>query len=303
LSQSRDEYTKRIDRVIDFIRDHIDQSLKIADLAGVACFSEFHFHRIFSAMTGESLNGFTNRVRLEKAARLLRHSDQSATEIALDCGFSSSATFSRSFKTAYNTSPSQYRKTGQLKNSKICKELFPEHEYILPMTREEKQNAFTVSLKKFPEWNVGYIRVSNAFEGDAVLQAFGKIIDWAQSQSIFNDGTLFGMSIDDPSVTPKHLYRYEACFAPQVDFEPSKGLSKMKIPSRTYATTRINGDIRLVATAWDYLFSDWLINSEFEPEHAPAFEIFLNKEKALDWSRFELELCVPIKPLQKNINF
>jgi hypothetical protein len=65
--------------------------------------SEYHFHRVFDAMTGETLNDFTNRQRLEKAARLLTTTRQSATEIALECGFSSSATFSRSFNKALKT--------------------------------------------------------------------------------------------------------------------------------------------------------------------------------------------------------
>jgi AraC family transcriptional regulator len=55
-----------------------------SELAHVACFSEFHFHRIFGAVSGETLNNFTSRLRIEKAARLLRYSDQSLTDIALD---------------------------------------------------------------------------------------------------------------------------------------------------------------------------------------------------------------------------
>jgi len=109
------------------------------------------------------------------------------------------------------------------------------------------------------------------------------------------------MSIDDPTVTPKQLYRYEVCFATDAPFVCSPGIATLKLPARSYASTRINGDLRIVGTAWDYLFRDWLINSKFEPAHAPAFEIFLNKERALDWSNFELELCVPVSPLQRAV--
>jgi AraC family transcriptional regulator len=98
LSNSIHEYTRRIDRVIDYLRDHLDKPLKLEDLAKVACFSEYHFHRVFRAMTGETLHDFTNRLRLEKAVRLLKRTRQSVTERALECGFSSSTAFSRSFK-------------------------------------------------------------------------------------------------------------------------------------------------------------------------------------------------------------
>jgi len=271
--------------------------VKLAELAKVACFSEFHFHRIFSAVSGETLNNFTNRLRLEKAARLLRYSEQSLTDIALNCGFSSSATFSRAFRSGYDTSPSQFRKSGEIKKSKICKELFSGQEYLLPMSAEEKRAAFPVRLIDVPERQVAYIRVTHAFEMDRVISALKTMIEWAKSQNIFTQGTLFGMSVDDPHVTPKHLYRYEVCLASSIPFECMQGMSKLKMPARRYAATRVSGDIRKVATATDYLFRGWLINSDYEPEHAPGLEIFLDKENAMDWSHFELELCIPVRKL------
>jgi AraC family transcriptional regulator len=280
------------------LRDHLDKPLKLEDLARVACFSEYHFHRIFGAMTGETLNDFTNRLRLEKAARLLRYSEQSLTAIALDCGFSSSATFSRAFRSGYDTSPSQFRKTGEIKKSKICKELFADDEYDLPMTAEEKQAAFPVRLVDVPARQVAYIRVTNAFEMDRVLAALKTMIEWAKSQDIFSEGILFGMTADDPHVTPKHLYRYEVCFASSVPFECTQGMSKLNMPAMRYAVIKVSGDLRKVATAWDYLFRNWLINSVYEPEYAPALEIFLNKEKALDWSHFDLELALAVKKMR-----
>ncbi|HLY61466.1 MAG TPA: AraC family transcriptional regulator [Terriglobia bacterium] len=298
-TQANSEYAQRINRVIDYLRRNLDRQVKLEELAKVACFSEFHFHRIFSAVSGETLNNFTNRLRLEKAARLLRYSGQSLTDIALDCGFSSSATFSRAFRSGYDTSPSQFRKSGEIKKSKICKELYSAQEYLLPMSAEEKRVAFPVRLIDVPERQVAYIRVTNAFEMDRVLAALKTMIEWAKSQGIFSQGTLFGMSVDDPHVTPKHLYRYEVCLASSLPFDCMEGMSKLKMPAMRYAATRVSGDIRKVTTATDYLFRGWLINSNYEPEHAPGLEVFLDKETAMDWSHFELDLCIPVRKLTK----
>jgi AraC family transcriptional regulator len=299
-TQSKSEYAQRIDRVIDYLRANLHRPVKLAELANVACFSEFHFHRIFTAVSGETLNNFTNRLRLEKAARLLRYSEKSLTDIALDCGFSSSATFSRAFRSGYDTSPSQFRKSGEIKKSKIRKELFPEDEYGLhvsgeDMSAEEKRAAFPVRLIDIAERHVAYIRVKNAFEMDRVLAALTTLIAWAESQDVFSQGILFGMSVDDPHVTPKHLYRYEVCLASSSPFECMEGMSRLKMPAMRYAAIRVSGDIHKVATAWDYLYRDWLIHSAYQPEHAPALEIFLDKESATDWSHFELELCLPVR--------
>src|SRR5436190_11966591 len=185
-TQANSEYAQRINRVIDYLRRNLDRQVKLEELAKVACFSEFHFHRIFSAVSGETLNNFTNRLRLEKAARLLRYSDKSLTDIALNCGFSSSATFSRAFRSGYDTSPSRFRKSGEIKKSKICKELFSGQEYLLPMSAEEKRAAFPVRLIDIPERQVAYIRVTNAFETDRVIAALETMIKWAKSQDIFS---------------------------------------------------------------------------------------------------------------------
>ncbi len=298
--QANGEYTQRINRVIDYLHANLDRQVKLKDLAKVACFSEFHFHRIFSAVSGETVNNFTNRLRLEKAARLLRFSDRSLTDIALDCGFSSSATFSRGFRSGYGTSPSQFRKNGEIKKSKICKELATGQEYVLPMSAEEKRAAFPVRLIDLPERQVAYIRITNVSDWNRIIAAFKAMIEWAKAQNIFSRGILFGMTVDDPDVTPQHLYRYEVCLASSVPFKCMEGMSKLKMPAMRYAATKVSGDIRKVATAWDYLVRSWLIQSAYEPEHAPALEIFLDKEKATDWSHFDLELCLPVRKLKKS---
>lgn len=293
------EYASRIDRVIDYLRENLHRPVKLGELADVACFSEFHFHRIFGAVSGETLNDFATRLRLEKAARLLRYSRQTLTTIALDCGFSSPSTFSRAFRSGYDTSPSQFRKNGEIKKRKIRKDLFSGRDYYLPMSEAEKAAAFPVRLIDIPKRQVAYIRVTNAFEGDRVRTAFGTMIRWAKLRGILSQGTLFGMSFDNPHVTPKHLYRYEVCLASVLPFKCIQGMSRTVMPATRYAVTRVAGDIRKVATAWDYLYRGWLIKSAFQPAHAPALEIFLDKENATDWSHFELELCLPVCKLAK----
>jgi len=60
----RAEYTARINRVIDYIDANLDKQLTLTELAEVAAFSRFHFHRIFAAMRGETLNHYIQRVRV-----------------------------------------------------------------------------------------------------------------------------------------------------------------------------------------------------------------------------------------------
>lgn len=300
MPASKAIYRERIDRVIDYARAHLDRPVSLDELAGVAFFSSYYFHRIFTAITGETVNFFTNRLRLEKAARLLKYSGDSLTEIALECGFSSSSVFSRSFKQYFGITPRAYRKSGVIEKSKIRKELFPIQEYILPMSAEELRAAFPVRVEEFPERRVAFIRVQGAYEEDRVLKAFGRMADWARERELFATETIFGMSLDDPMVTPRDQYRYEVCLTIPEDFqvEADPEISVMRIRECKYAVTRVSGDLKLVATATSYLFTGWLIDSPYEPEHLHALEIFLDKENVCNWEHFDLELCVPVKPLQ-----
>jgi len=109
----RGEYDRRVNRVIDHIREHLADELPLAALARLAAFSPFHFHRVFRAVTGETVAGFVHRLRIEKAAAALRdHPGRAVLEIALDHGFGSAAAFARAFRARFGMSATAWRTGG-----------------------------------------------------------------------------------------------------------------------------------------------------------------------------------------------
>src|ERR1700716_3006426 len=97
--KSRDVYGDRMHRVTEYIDQHIDQFLDLDTLAGVAHFSPFHFHRLFSAWMGETLGEYVRRRRLEIAAqRLVSQPAVPVLQVALSVGFASAEAFARAFK-------------------------------------------------------------------------------------------------------------------------------------------------------------------------------------------------------------
>lgn len=300
MNKSNELYRSRINKVIDYINENIDRSILLEELATVASFSPFHFHRIFLAVTGETVNNFTNRVRLENAARLLKFSKKSVSRIAIECGFSSSSTLSRSFSQYFGISPSSYRNSKEIKNSKIRKELFPVNEYHCSMSEEELQANFPVEIRELPLRRIAYIRVLDSFKEGVVLTAFGEIIEWAEKMNLFDSQTFFGMSIDDPLVTPKEKYRYEVCVTIPESLKMVSGgnIETMLLPKCKYAVVSVSGDFNKVATATNYMFNNWLINSLYEPEHQFGLEVFRDKKNICNWDHLDLELCIPIKSIQ-----
>ena len=107
---NKQEYLLRINKVTDYIHNNIDQPLPLQKMAGIACFSPFHFHRVFTILTGETPTDYIKRTRIEKAALLLQNDRQlSATEIAGRCGFSSLSLLSRNFKQHFSITNREFR--------------------------------------------------------------------------------------------------------------------------------------------------------------------------------------------------
>lgn len=301
MTKSNTIYQQRINKVIDYIAENLDKPFALEELATIAHFSPFYFHRIFVAIIGESVNNYTNRIRIEKAAKLLKFSTKNISTIAFECGYSSPSTFTRSFNKHFGSAPGKFRKSGEIKNSKICKELHPMENYFYNMSLDEKKSKFPITVKRLPKRQVAYIRVIDSYKEGVVIKAFEKLISWAKDQKLFTKSQFFGMSMDDPMVTPKEKYRYEACMLIPENIKPNNlsNIQIMQLPNCQYATTKVSGDIRLVATAIGYMYNDWLINSIYEPDHQYGLEYFLDRLKICEWSHFELELYIPIKPLKK----
>jgi len=300
VNRSTDIYRQRINQVIDYLNDNLDRPVSLEELASVAFFSPFHFHRIFVAMMGETVKAFTSRMRNEKAARLLKFSKKSITEIAAECGFSSNATLSRLFKQYFAVSPRQYRKGEKIKNSKIRKDLQPIIEYHCELKQQELEKLFPVQIKQLTERRIAYIRVTDAFREGVVISAFAKLVSWAKDVGLYESETIFGMSKDDPEVTPKEKYRYEACITLPDNFKVSSHdqVQTTVLPACKYAFTGVSGDINLVATGINYLFDNWLINSDYECETQAGLEVFLDKENICNWSHFDLNIGIPVKKIK-----
>src|SRR5690606_10509249 len=97
-TQAASDYWRRIQRALDYIAAHLDQPIRLADVARAAALSEHHFHRIFRAVMDETVGEYLTRQRMQTAALMLAyHDDLSVTEIGLACGYSSSSNFSKAF--------------------------------------------------------------------------------------------------------------------------------------------------------------------------------------------------------------
>lgn len=335
-SQER-EYRARINAVMDYIQDNIDKPLLLNELAKVANFSPYHFHRIFSSYIGETLNSFIQRLRIEKAASMLiANPGKSITEIAFDYGFSSSASFARLFKDMYGMSASQWRSGGYKSFSKICKteskicktdsngckESPPEIRYLIGSTSvngganlTEKidtnchsgriEMSFSkkpaVEVKSIPAFTVAYVRHIGPYKGNSQLfeDLFSKLTTWAGPRGLLDQPDLKFLNIyhDDPEITDENNLRLSVCVSVPKDTKVDGDIGKMEIAAGKYAVGHFEIDVDQYQDAWDYMFGEWMPKSGYQPNDGVCYELMVQDPEKHPEHKHVIEIHVPVKPL------
>lgn len=97
-------------QVTTYIQDHLDQDLKLADLAALVGMSTCYFTSLFKHSTGTSPHQFIVQRRLARSQQLLKQSNAAIADIALQCGFSSQSHLTRLFRRHLGITPKAYRK-------------------------------------------------------------------------------------------------------------------------------------------------------------------------------------------------
>jgi len=304
------EYRSRIDRVILYIENNLNKKILLIDVAKVSCFSEFHFHRVFKGVVGETVNDYIVRRRLECSINyLVFNPDLPITQVALDNGFSSSANFSKSVKLYFGFSPSEIRNPEKVKESKIGKvlskygkdfnptDLYPNRitNNVINKTYLEDANM-KVEVKELESQRVCTLASTGGYEPEAIFEAWDKLIEWAASNGIKpQEQQRFAFCFDNPVVTPIDKCRYKASVVIDDDVVVNSPFSTSEIPKGKYAVLYFKGSPEETLKAQLSIYSDWLPSSGFEPDGFPMLEHYLNDVRVDGY--VEMEIHVKLRKL------
>lgn len=293
------DYVERVNRAIDYIVRHLAHPLRLEDVSRAACFSPFHFHRIFKSLLGETLNQFVKRQRLERALYLMSHAPKlSLTDVALECGFSSSSDFSRNFKQRFGVPPSLFD-LNTFRNDRR-----DEFERVLSnqeggpslprLPVGENPDGFEVQLRDLPARTVAYIRVLDPYREGAATDACDKLMAWAKERGL-EDGQWLGYMWEDPEIVALKDCRYDVAVVVD-DVEPAGEVGRFEFPPMRVAEVVLSGGIELEQRAIDWMFKTWLPQSGFVPDDQPAFEAWIGLPFAHGFEHFEIACQLPVKP-------
>ena len=275
------DYTQRINKVVAYINDHLDESLDLKTLAEVAALSEFHFHRVFKALKGESIGAHISRLRIEAAARLLRYSALSIEDIAFNIGYEAPAALSKAFKNQYGITPTQYRTN---KDIYIMKK-----EIINPDLALKAPKIMELEPK-----NLIYVALTGKYGTLDYGKAYEQLWAVVKSQKLFTKGIeSICVSYDDPKITEASLQRSEVSLAIHKPAHPEGEVSCKTLAGGKYAVFFYQGSYSHLSAVYDAAMR-WVIDSEYEVREEPTFEKYLNDSRRTAQEKLKTEVYIPI---------
>ncbi len=256
-------YGERILRVWAFLEQNADKKLTLMDIAEIAYMSDFHFHRIYKAATGETVFQTYQRFRMYHAKKLIREHDIPLKQISKSLGFSTPEAFTRFFKQSTGSTPSEWR---YFLSENIAKQ------------RSHVMRNITFTQKD------EFLAVSLAHQGDYMLIApkFERLFAWAAKHNqLQNIKSNYGAYYDDPNTVAKEDLRAKVLF----EFKDASHLPPLDddmesiiIPKQKYVTIEHKGPYEHLQETYDWFFGTWIMDPKNQLEFAeqPTLEEYLN---------------------------
>lgn len=275
------DYVQRINKVVAYINNHLDETLDLKILANEAALSDFHFHRIFKALKGEAIGGYITRLRLEATARLLRYTALTIEEIAFNIGYETPASLSKAFKKQYGISPTEYRTN---KDTYIMKK-----EIINPDLALKAPKIVTLEPK-----NLIYVALTGAYGSLDYGKAYEQLWSVIKAQKLFTKGIeSICISYDDPKITEGSLQRSDVCLAIHKPAIPQEEVSCKTLAGGKYAVFFYQGSYENLSQVYDTAVR-WVIDHQYTLREEPFFEKYLNDARRTPKEKLKTEIYIPI---------
>lgn len=298
-----EEYKKRIVKAIRYVDDHLDEELSLEQVSEAAAYSPFHFHRIFRLMTGETLQQYIIRRRLEKSAFYLALRKQfSIKDIYLQSGFSGHSAFSKAFKNYYGISPSGFRKSvpesfhriiqEQSKNGQVST-VFSDYLCHIENLLNRTDMNLNIKVTELPEMHLAAVMSLGTAN---VETSYDTLIDWAKEKALFPDDHVKMISVyhDSFKVTSPDKVRIHACMLLKDRLEKQEG---EVFPETLEAGKYIvgSGEVTLndFEQCWVSLFI-WMNENGYAMRKAFPFEIYHTNFKEHPEGRMKVDFCIPV---------
>jgi AraC family transcriptional regulator len=249
--------------VLVYIQAHLDQPLTLRELASQAGFAPSHFHAEFRRLTRQSPRQYVQRVRLERAAYLLRLLGDSVLTIALDVGYRTHETFSRAFRRHFRVSPHKYRRTGEEWPASSVHGPQPPQGFTLSDTRARTVNPARIA----------FIRHTGPYEL-VPPELWTRVAAYLAERGYPHDGPRVGIGHDAPNITDASMLRFDAGIIVGEEVEGHGEVGVQVLEGGPAAATTHVGPYSSLPQAYPLVFQRASQLKGFELIGLPAVEVY-----------------------------
>ncbi|MDF2635019.1 MAG: rob 3 [Pelosinus sp.] len=271
-------YYRAVEKAVEYIEEHLKKSFKVEDVSTHVNISYFHFHRIFFAVTGETLGDYIRKRRLTQAAcDLLSSNNDRIIDIALDYQFESQAAFSRSFKAVYGIMPGAFRRKG----------VRPYTNYKSILTGDILQHRMhQVSLQPeiiFIEKRITLVGLKGktSIQNNKIPDIWSEFIKRSREiEKPVNSKVLYGVSIIEEKYileeefTENTEYIELAGIEVNTNIDLPEGMTMHSILPGQYAMFQHIGKAEQVLDTYKYIWETWLANAPYQRDLRDNFEVY-----------------------------
>ena len=267
-------YLQRVQQGIDFIEAHLDTEIALSDVAQAAGLSQWHFQRVFRALTNETLKTYIRARRFAKALDQLLGTKQPILDIALAAGYETQESFTRAFKTCFRLTPGQYRQFGG--RSLFVKKIELDADYL----RHIHCNVSLVP-EVYEQRPLQLVALKTLFYG----------IDSAKNNLAQKLPPLWGSFLqrlgEVPHAVPGVCYgvvspvressdQLQYCAAVEVRQKAAlpAGMLALDLPAARYARFGHQGPAQGIDNTVNYIYSSWLLSSGMAHGGGADLEIY-----------------------------
>ncbi|GEN71924.1 AraC family transcriptional regulator [Chryseobacterium lathyri] len=298
-----EEHKKRIIKAIKYIDSNLDADLSLEKIAEIATYSSFHFHRIFKLTTGETLQNYIIRKKIEKSALYLAVKKEiQLKDIYLDLGFSNHSVFSKTFKKYYGIAPSSFRNSApetfhkilqiQSKNGQVDT-VFSQYICTIENLLNWTKMNLKIEIKQLPEMDLAAVMSLGIAN---VEPSYNTLIEWAKKKQLFPRENVKMISVyhDSFKVTPPDKVRIHAGMLLDEKLEKQEGL----VFSETIDAGKFivgSGEVTLqdFEQCWVSLFL-WMNEHHYTMRKAFPFEIYHSNFKEHPEGKMAVDFCIPV---------
>jgi AraC family transcriptional regulator len=285
---------KAVSEAVEFIESNLDKPLSGELVSGHVGFSVYHFHRMFSAMVGESVAEYIRKRRLSEAAQMLRSTDKPLLDLAFQYGFESQEVFTRAFKKMFGITPGRYRSLRELTP-------YPEKLKATMEMLGHLQGGITMEPRIITRDAERVVGMGGSFQqGDS--QSIGKLWDrfLLQMDSIVGGKQPYAVGVcapNHPAIPLKNgdqMVYIAGVPVGDAVISPPPDMVACELSAGRYAVFTHKGPISEIGHTLNYIWGTWLAKGEFEHRDAPDFELYDDRFSPTS-ADSEFDFYVPIK--------